>query len=145
MAGRTRPDSWYRQSAALPYRRREGRFEILLITSLKKKRWIIPKGIVEPGLSPGASAAKEALEEAGVVGEVSPRPVAVYEHRKWGGTCRVEVFPLRVTETLDRWPEAEWRERRWLTLAEAVRRVEQKALRAVLRRFGQMSGDQRLT
>ena len=39
--------SYIEQSGVIPYRIQEGKIEILLITSLKKKRWIIPKGIIE--------------------------------------------------------------------------------------------------
>lgn len=131
----TKPDYWYRQSAVVPYRRREGQLEVLLITSSKKKRWIIPKGIVEPGLSPAASAAQEALEEAGVIGEVSRQPFTSYEQQKWGGICHVEVFLLKVTETLACWPEGQRRDRIWVTLPEARRLVDREGLQAVLRQF----------
>ena len=126
-----RPAWHYRQSAVIPHRRRQGGLELLLITSRKRKRWVLPKGIVEPGLTPAASAAKEALEEAGVEGEVSAEPVGRYEYEKWGGTCRVEVFTLAVETVLGRWPE-EFRERRWLSPEEAARRVEEPELRRLL-------------
>ena len=81
-AMRTRPDHYYRQSAVIPYRLREGRVEILLITSRKGKRWVVPKGILEPELTPAESAAKEAREEAGVSGRISAAPVATSCSRK---------------------------------------------------------------
>jgi phosphohistidine phosphatase len=65
------PDWIYRQSAVIAYRRRPRGVEVLLITSRKGTRWVLPKGVVEPGLSPATSAAKEALEEAGVRGTVN--------------------------------------------------------------------------
>ena len=60
----------FKQSAVVPYRLVKNEIEVLLITT-RKGRWIIPKGIIEPELSAAESAAKEALEEAGVKGEVS--------------------------------------------------------------------------
>src|SRR5258708_38760856 len=59
------------QYAALPYRRRGNvRTEVMLVTSLRRGRWIIPKGWPMKRRAPHASAALEALEEAGVVGQV---------------------------------------------------------------------------
>ena len=83
----------YRQSAVLPYRRRDGNLEVLLITSRGGRRWVLPKGIVEPGMTAPVSAAKEAREEAGIEGAVSERVLGSYRQDKWGGTCRIEVFP----------------------------------------------------
>ena len=112
-----KPDWYYRQSAAVPWRRRShGGLEVLLVTTRKKKRWILPKGIVEPNLTPAASAAAEAWEEAGVRGIPDERPLGSYLHGKWGGTCTVEVFPFRVDAVMEHWPEQSFRERRWADL-----------------------------
>lgn len=125
----------YRQSAVLPYRRLGEDLEVLLITSRGRGRWILPKGIVEPGLTAAASAAKEALEEAGVAGETAAASLGSYRHRKWGGTCEVEVFPFRVWSEMDDWAEAGMRRRRWLSLSEAIRRVEDERLRTIIARL----------
>ena len=130
-SSRTRPDGYYDQSAVLPYRRREGRLELLLVTSRKRKRWVLPKGIVEPDLSPAESAAQEALEEAGIRGRVAAEPVGRYEYRKWGGTCTVEVFTMEVESVLERWPE-EFRDREWLSPEEAAGRVREPELRELI-------------
>ena len=44
-------DYFCRQSGVIPYRVRKGNLEILLITSRRERRWIIPKGIIEPDYS----------------------------------------------------------------------------------------------
>ncbi len=126
------PDWIYRQSAALPYRWRGSDLEVLLITSRGGKRWIVPKGIVEPGLSPQSSAAKETLEEAGVRGDVAHDAVGTYRRQKWGGTCEVSVYPLRVSEELANWPEAGSRQRRWMSVPEALSHVDEDGLRSVV-------------
>ena len=59
------------QYAALPYRVVGGVPQILLITSRRTRRWIVPKGWPVDGLHPRDCAAMEALEEAGVCGELS--------------------------------------------------------------------------
>lgn len=129
----TRPDYFYKQSAILPYRVTNGRIEVLLITSLKKKKWIIPKGIIEPNSAPAESAAKEAFEEAGVTGETDPSIFDIYEVSKWGGKCRVEVYPMLITEEFDFWPEKIHRKRKWFDIKEAVLNVENKQLKRIIR------------
>ena len=59
------------QYAALPYRQGADRFEILLVTSLGTKRWMIPKGWPMKGHAPHEAAVREALEEAGLEGQVA--------------------------------------------------------------------------
>jgi phosphohistidine phosphatase len=125
------PDWMYRQSAVIPYRRSGDRLELLLVTSRKGRRWVLPKGVVDPGMTAAESAAKEALEEAGVRGPVDPRVLGIYRYRKWRGTCTVEVFAMAVEEELATWPEAS-RKREWLAPEEAQRRVDEAELKAII-------------
>jgi phosphohistidine phosphatase len=126
------PDYYYIQSAVIPYRRRRGKLEALLITSRKKRRWIIPKGIVEPTMSAADSAAKEAWEEAGVAGMVHPKPLGVYSYEKWGDRCTVTVYALAVKTEFSHWPE-DYRDREWVSVKEAAKRVREKELKAIIR------------
>ncbi len=57
-----RPGYFYTQSGVIPIRKRRGKLELLMVTSTNKKRWVIPKGVKEPHLSPRKSAIKEAWE-----------------------------------------------------------------------------------
>lgn len=126
------PEWMYRQSAVIPYRFGAEGLEVLLITSRKRKRWVLPKGVVEPGMIPADSAEKEAFEEAGIEGRVDDRPLGVYQYRKWGGVCTVEVFAMRVTGDSDDWPEADIRTREWLPLSEAAGRVDEAELKELI-------------
>jgi LmbE family N-acetylglucosaminyl deacetylase/8-oxo-dGTP pyrophosphatase MutT (NUDIX family) len=126
------PDWFFNQSAVIPYRIHDGNIEVLLITSRKRKRWVIPKGVVEPGMSPADSAAHEAWEEAGLAGQVSNAPVGGYEYDKWGGTCQVEVYLLQVETVLEDWPES-FRDRQWLSVEEAAGRVDEAELKQIIR------------
>ena len=114
--------------------------EVLLITSLNSKRWILPKGWPEPELGPAENAAREAFEEAGVTGKISAKPVGRYHYlkeRKDGGgiPCSVDVFTLEVTKQLDDWPEKNSRELAWLPLDQAAARVTEPSLRQLLKDF----------
>jgi 8-oxo-dGTP pyrophosphatase MutT (NUDIX family) len=126
-----------RQCAALPFARKEGELRVLLVTSRETHRWVLPKGWTEKRLSAHALAAKEAFEEAGVVGEVERRPIGRYRYLKRGPRdrvtpCSVRVFPLRVERLLDDWPERRQRERRWFSPAEAAMAVEEGGLVTLL-------------
>lgn len=114
--------------------------EVLLITSLNSKRWILPKGWPEPELGPAENAAREAFEEAGVMGKISPQPIGSYHYlkeRKDGGgiPCSVEVFALAVTKQVDDWPEKNSRELAWLPLDQAAARITEPSLRQMLKDF----------
>jgi 8-oxo-dGTP pyrophosphatase MutT (NUDIX family) len=129
----TAPPWFYRQSAAIPVRHRAGSMDVLLVTSHSGKRWVIPKGVIEPDLSPAESAAKEAWEEAGVRGSIRQGPVGTYQYQKWGGTCTVEVFVLGVERLEETWPEQALRQRRWVDVDEAAELVRESDLAAILR------------
>src|SRR5688572_20178235 len=120
------------QSAVIPYRRTDEGLKVLLITSSRRKRWIIPKGLIEPMMSAAESALREAYEEAGIEGDISAAPIGSYMYPKWGTTCVVAVFLLEVRTVLDAWPEAAVRQRRWLPLAAAAEAIEEPDLRDLI-------------
>jgi 8-oxo-dGTP pyrophosphatase MutT (NUDIX family) len=126
------PSHFYKQSGVIPYRVTSRGIEVLLITSLRRKRWIIPKGVVEPGLSAPHSARMEAEEEAGVRGRTLEPAIGSYRHSKWGGVCEIDVFLLLVEDILEEWPEANVRKRRWASCEEATRLVQQDGLKRIL-------------
>jgi len=115
-----KPDWLYKQSAVVPYIRGKETVEIVLVTSSSNSGWVLPKGVVETSMSPEDSAAKEALEEAGVLGTVSSMAIDEYEYEKWGGICRVKVYPLEVREVLEYWDEMEQRDRVIVGVDEAI-------------------------
>ena len=134
------PEHFYTQSAVIPWRIQDARIEILLVSSRKRKRWVIPKGVKELALSAAASAAKEALEEAGIEGRVREPAIGRYRYRKWRGVCTVEVFLMEVVTVHESWPE-EHRLREWLSLEDAVERVDEQALKKLMREVpGRVSG-----
>jgi len=129
-----------RQYAALPWRLTGDRLEILLITTLTTKRWMVPKGWPVNDCSPSECAAIEAFEEAGVVGTTSPKAVGSFDHvkqRKAGGAilCHVDVFALEVERQRRTWPEKAMRETCWCSVEEAVARVSEPGLKRLIAKF----------
>jgi 8-oxo-dGTP pyrophosphatase MutT (NUDIX family) len=129
------------QFAALPYRVTPEGLEVLLITTRRTRRWIVPKGWPIEGLEPAASAAQEALEEAGISGEVRKEPVGFFSYVKElrnniAVPCKVEVFALKVTRQRRTWAEKEAREQRWFAIADAAKMVEEPGLKRLILKFG---------
>ncbi|MFM7367489.1 MAG: NUDIX hydrolase [Sphaerospermopsis kisseleviana] len=121
-----------KQSGVIPYRVRDGKVEVLLITSRKRQSWVIPKGGVCKGMTPPDSAAKEAWEEAGVIGRVNTEKIGAYKYRKRGNIYRVHLFWLPVDQVLEDWPEAFQRERIWLDINHAAMIVKENSLKRIL-------------
>ncbi|GMU20346.1 MAG: hypothetical protein AMXMBFR13_04430 [Phycisphaerae bacterium] len=123
-------DQYIPQAAAIPYRfDAQDQLELLLIRRRKKRKWGIPKGLVDPGHAPQDTARIESFEEAGVRGRLSGVPVGTFTYPKFGGTCRVKVFLLQVTQVFKEFPEQSFRERRWFPWAEAVEAIEREPIK----------------
>jgi phosphohistidine phosphatase len=129
---KSRPSWFYHQSGVIPYRTNGSELEILLITARRRSRWIIPKGVIDPGMTAVESACKEAYEEAGIRGRVNSAPAGEYQYRKWGGVCTVQVFALEVLDVLETWPERSVRRRQWMSIEEAAKAVEEPALKGLI-------------
>lgn len=134
---KTKPIWYYNQSAIIPFRLKNGKLKILLITSRVKKIWILPKGIIEIGLSPQKSAEKEALEEGGVSSKVFDKLIDEYTYEKWGGKCRVKVYPLHVEKVYKNWDEKNIRKRQWFTFTKATKKINKKELVRILTLFNE--------
>ena len=128
------------QYAALPYRTSDVGLEVLLVTTLDSRHWIIPKGWPMRGRTPAVAAAREAFEEAGVRGAISPAPVGRFtydkvDRRGLSQRIEVEVFPLRVTRQHKDWPERRKRTTKWMPCEDAADLVEEESLKTLLEAF----------
>jgi len=103
-----------------------------MVTSTNGRRWIIPKGMIDPGHTAGEAALQEAWEEAGLVGTLHAEPVGSYAYEKWGGTYLDTVFVMNVTDALDEYPERNARDREWLSPVEAIERIQEPGLRDII-------------
>ena len=127
------------QSAVIPYRQRRKNIEVLLVTSLGSGRWIFPKGHIAGDLTARQSAEKEAFEEAGVAGRLSPNRIGYYRYFKKSDentrSFQVEVFAMKVTDVLETWPEEHDRQRVWMSPENATHAVEEDDLRILIQHF----------
>lgn len=128
------------QFAALCYRVIKGKTEVLLITSRRTERWIIPKGWPMEAKTPAESALTEAWEEAGVKGKVTGGCLTLYTYLKSVDEeepmpCAVMVYPVKVKSLADTYPEHGQRKRKWVTPKQASKRVDEPELAHLLRSF----------
>lgn len=128
------------QAAALCWRRRKSKLQVLLVKGRKSQRWVLPGGWALRGRPLAITAEREAWEEAGVSGSVGKRALAVVPKRKCYRLAgqidwQVAIFSLEVGKVSDNYPEAKERERAWFSPEQAAKLVHPKALGPVLREF----------
>ncbi len=128
------------QFAALCYRIKQGKLQILVVTSRKSKRWIMPKGWPMHAKTPEAAALQEAWEEAGVRGRVTGGCLGVYSYAKEMGEDSVLpvlalLYPVEVKAKAKKYPESGQRRRKWVSRKKAMKMVREPELRRIIRDF----------
>ncbi|WP_299688160.1 NUDIX hydrolase [uncultured Tateyamaria sp.] len=128
------------QFAALCYRVKNDKVQVLLVTSRGTGRWIVPKGWPINNMTPYESAAQEAWEEAGVVGRPDPRPLGLFSYTKITDDdtdlpCVAMVYAVRVISLEADFPEAGQRKRKWVSRKKAAAMVGEPELARILRDF----------
>jgi len=129
------------QVAALCYRGKGERREVLLITSRGTGRWILPKGWPIDGMNAAEAAMQEAWEEAGVKdGKIADQPLGEFHYVKHmddgcAAPCSATVYPIKVKAMEEKFPEADERELKWVPAEEAAEMVDEKDLQQMLRDF----------
>lgn len=136
-----------RQIAALPlFLAPAGGLEVFLVTSRGSGRWIIPKGNPIKGLSPAEVAEREAFEEAGLVGRVSPGCIGSFEferlRRDSGKTWLIDVYPLFVERQVRNWDEKSQRTVLRCDITSAVSLVCSQSLATLIANFSYEIGNE---
>jgi 8-oxo-dGTP pyrophosphatase MutT (NUDIX family) len=123
------------ESGALACRRlKNGELLVLLVSKRRSGKWGIPKGRVSGRLSFGEVAAKEAFEEAGIKGRVSPNSIGMFRvqkrtpSRQLSQVVEVWVYLMEVTKRLRHWPEKGQREIRWVSCETAAQQLREPML-----------------
>ena len=109
---------------AFPFLQKKEKLRIMLVTSTSGKSWILPKGHPEADLNKSQVSELEAYEEAGIKGETFDSKKRAEFEREDGAT--LIVYPIFITEILDKWPEQEQRKRRLVSIKEALSLVTKK-------------------
>ncbi|OAY36249.1 nudix hydrolase 16, mitochondrial isoform X1 [Manihot esculenta] len=116
--------------------------EVLMINSTSGPGLLFPKGGWENDETVEEAAVREAIEEAGVRGELMDF-IGNYHFKSKThqdeccpeGLCKASMFALFVKEELESWPEQSTRTRSWLTLSEAVENCRHKWMEEALKQF----------
>ena len=108
------------QVAVIAVRKSDREVEVCLIRRKDAKTWGIPKGFIDPGDSPEQAALNEAVEEAGLRGEILGDAVGVYDYEKRDAELTVAVYLMKVVKEHKEWREMKFRERKWFSLEEAA-------------------------
>ncbi|KAK2354121.1 Nudix hydrolase 16, mitochondrial [Trifolium repens] len=116
--------------------------EVLMINSPSGPGLLFPKGGWENDETVEEAAVREAIEEAGVRGDLMDC-LGCYEFRSKThqdefspeGWCKAAMFALFVKEELELWPEQNTRNRSWLAVSEALGSLRHAWMRDALERF----------
>lgn len=125
----------FAQAGVIPYRRVNNAIEILLITSRRKQKWIIPKGYIEFNLTSFESAKKEAYEEAGVIGSNETYELGEIIFDKPIGKCLMKIYSMEVVKFLDDYPESNFRKRKWFPIDEAIQKIEMEGVADLMQKI----------
>jgi 8-oxo-dGTP pyrophosphatase MutT (NUDIX family) len=133
------------QFAALCYRVKRGKLKVLLITSRRTRRWIVPKGWPMEGRTPSQTAIQEAWEEAGVTGRPAGPCIGVYSYAKDVGSmddlpCLAMLYPVEVRALAKEYPESGQRRRRWVSPRKAARLLSEPELARLILDFDPRHG-----
>lgn len=127
-----------KQIGALCYRMAKGKVEILLVTTRRTRRWIIPKGWPMKGRSDAKAAQIEAFEEAGIIGKGSGKELGTFASLKRIDAqtlipVEISVFPIMARAQKSNFPEKDQRAFKWLPLKKAAEKCEDPGLERFLR------------
>ncbi len=122
-----------------------GAIEVAIISVGPQKRWQLPKGLVDPGEKPEATAVREAREEAGVDTRVTGHIETIeywYAGLERGIRVRfhkhVHFYLLEYVSGDTRDHDAEVNEARWVPIDEAVGQLAFEGERRVVERAKEM-------
>ncbi|KAK7334668.1 hypothetical protein VNO80_26429 [Phaseolus coccineus] len=138
-------------AGCVPFRYRDGDdcgdssakiVEVLMINSTGGPGLLFPKGGWENDETVEEAAVREAIEEAGVRGDLMDF-LGYYEFRSKTlqdecspeGLCKAAMFALFVKEELESWPEQSTRKRSWLAVSEALGSCRHAWMRDALQCF----------
>ncbi|GLT46458.1 hypothetical protein SLA2020_202060 [Shorea laevis] len=111
--------------------------EVLLISSQNGHSMLFPKGGWEKDeCTMEQAVSRETIEEAGVIGSIECKLGKWRYKSKSKGVCReCCMFSLHVKQELPSWPEMNFRERKWVTVAQAKKECHVLWMKDALDKF----------
>lgn len=111
------------QAAAVCYKVVDNQPEFMLIKS-SGRRWIFPKGKIDPGEDAWETAQREAFEEAGVSGKIDKKRLGTFIHIKQdlkssGKEIVIAAYLLEVISTQE--PSEKHRNPTWFSYKDAIK------------------------
>ena len=127
------------------YREADGVTEIAIVKVIPEMRWQLPKGLIDPGETPEQAAVREVREESGIEGTIVDKIDTIdywFVADFGGGRHRfhkfVHFYLMRsVGGDLDN-HDHEVSESRWLTIDDALQKLEFKTERDVVTKAAAM-------
>lgn len=121
---------------AIAYRNNANGVELCFVSSRRHKGAItLPKGIVKPNEQLAKAATRELFEEAGVTGKVKRKSYPLFFTSNKIGIEDILYFFVKITAVQENWPEANHRNRVFLTVNEASSKATSQGTREVLNCF----------
>jgi 8-oxo-dGTP pyrophosphatase MutT (NUDIX family) len=119
------------QAGGIVFRKDDDRLRVLLVRSRKDPAiWVFPKGHIERGETPAATAIRETFEEAGVEGEIEGPVGRPLEFQSGREPVSVQYFLIRAGREQ---PSPEGRDKQWLSIDEALKVLAFETAREKLR------------
>lgn len=126
----------------IPFQIIDGNITILLVTSIRTQRWILPKGNLKSNESRKKGGLREAFEEAGIDGKILkdfPITMVMPDKTVSNGEAPVIFYPMQVENQAETWPEQDRRERKWMVLDAALAEIPSADILSVLKHFKSLS------
>ena len=126
----------------IPFQIIDGNITVLMVTSIRTQRWILPKGNLKSNESHKKGCLREAFEEAGIDGKILkdfPMTMVMPDKAEANGEMPVVFYPMLVKNQAETWPEQDRRQRKWMGLDAALAEIPSKDVLNVLHHFKTLS------
>ncbi len=134
-----KPASLIRQtsSGGVIFRKRDGNFDIALVSLKKGKIWCLPKGIVDKGETPEMTAIREVKEETGLFGRIIEKVGNItywYYIKRENSKCRktVHFYLMEYLSGNTSQHDSEVEDASWFSFDVALKKITYKGDRTIL-------------